>query len=276
MKNLFGHRVNRQANTSAGFTLIELLVVIAIIAILAAILFPVFAKAREKARQTACLSNERQVGMALMQYVQDFDETWPCGRYTTSSTGAMFPNGIGWAQSVYPYVKSEGLFKCPSDDTEVPTGAPNNAVMSYAFNANLAQISDADLTKPAMTVGAVEVSGNDGFVKDFSALDNRAPAASGPVIGTGGSAGGLARGNYRTGAIGVPERDFNDPTGVPRLGKARHNEGSNFLCADGHAKWARGRTVSSGVTAQAKTNPQTNTRAAGTEVPGIVLTFSPL
>ncbi len=259
----------------SAFTLIELLVVIAIIAILAAILFPVFAQAREKARATACLSNEKQIGLSILQYVQDYDEIWPCGRYTTSSTGTTFPNGTGWAQQVYPYVKSEPLFKCPSDDTEVPSGAPNNTVISYAMNANLAEIADANLTKPSMTCSLIEVSGNDGYVRDMTALDNRAPAASGPVVATGGSAGGLVRGSYRTGPVGVPERNFTDQS-APRLGKARHTEGANYLCADGHAKWCRGRTVSTGVTAQAKTNAQTNTRAAGTEAAGIQLTFSPL
>jgi prepilin-type processing-associated H-X9-DG protein len=148
------------------------------------------------------------------------------------------------------------------------------------MNSNLAELADSNLTKPAMTCTLIEVSGNDGYVRDMNDpanLDNRAPAASGPVIATGGSAGGLARGSYRTGSIGVPERIFNSvPPSAPRLGKARHTEGSNFLCADGHATWARGKKVSTGVTAQVKTNGQTNTRAAGTEAPNIQLTFSPL
>src|SRR5579883_2154818 len=84
-----------------GFTLIELLVVIAIIAILAAILFPVFARAREKARQISCLSNEKQLGLAYMMYVQDYDETFVFGD-PSGGKGA----GSGWASSIYPYVKS--------------------------------------------------------------------------------------------------------------------------------------------------------------------------
>src|ERR1035438_8303880 len=99
-----------------GFTLIELLVVIAIIAILAAILFPVFAKVREKARQTSCTSNEKQLGLAFAQYVQDNDETYPVGAKNSNySAGDHF--GVGWAGAIYPYVKSTGLYVCPDDIT---------------------------------------------------------------------------------------------------------------------------------------------------------------
>jgi prepilin-type N-terminal cleavage/methylation domain-containing protein/prepilin-type processing-associated H-X9-DG protein len=87
----------------SGFTLIELLVVIAIIAILAAILFPVFAKVREKARQTMCLSNEKQMGLAVIQYVQDFDETYP-----QSLTAPGAGGNYDWTVAVQPYVKNGG------------------------------------------------------------------------------------------------------------------------------------------------------------------------
>ncbi len=93
-----------------AFTLIELLVVIAIIAILAAILFPVFAKAREKARQTSCLSNLKQIGLAVQQYAQDYDETYPIVREDTG-TGAQ----IDWRQEIYPYTKSVQMLACPSN-----------------------------------------------------------------------------------------------------------------------------------------------------------------
>src|SRR5947209_3916159 len=94
-----------------GFTLIELLVVIAIISILTAILFPAFAKVREKARQTSCLSNERQLGLAFYQYAQDFDERMPNG-VTADLTSQYWP-GMGWAGEVGPYTRSTGIYACP-------------------------------------------------------------------------------------------------------------------------------------------------------------------
>jgi len=98
-----------------GFTLIELLVVIAIIAILAAILFPVFAQAREKARQSGCLSNLKQIGTGLMMYTQDYDEAYPCNWY--GSLWPTTPDGKAykWMDAVFPYVKNEQVFSCPSD-----------------------------------------------------------------------------------------------------------------------------------------------------------------
>src|SRR4051812_7716570 len=98
-----------------GFTLIELLVVIAIIPILAAILFPVFAQAREKARQTGCLSNLKQIGTGLMMYTQDYDEAYPCNWY--GGLWPTMPNGrqYKWMDALYPYVKNEQVFTCPSD-----------------------------------------------------------------------------------------------------------------------------------------------------------------
>lgn len=105
--------------TKNGFTLIELLVVIAIIAILAAILFPVFAKAREKARQASCLSNEKQIGLAFMQYVQDFDERFPAAWDNNRQPAS------NWAIECYPYIKSLQVFKCPSNTLAAEAGLMN-------------------------------------------------------------------------------------------------------------------------------------------------------
>src|ERR1700712_4301073 len=111
-----------------GFTLIELLVVIAIIAILAAILFPVFAKAREKARQTACISNMKQMGLGFMMYVQDNDEAFPSSAYY----------GYGWGGKIYPYVKSKPVYTCPDDlhtvEPAILAVSPQVTPISYAEN----------------------------------------------------------------------------------------------------------------------------------------------
>jgi prepilin-type N-terminal cleavage/methylation domain-containing protein/prepilin-type processing-associated H-X9-DG protein len=111
-------------NFKRGFTLIELLVVIAIIAILAAILFPVFARARENARRASCQSNLKQIGLGVMQYIQDYDERMPY-----ASNGAGY-----WMDTIQPYIKSYQILKCPSDSTAGVPG-PSNQITSYAVNS---------------------------------------------------------------------------------------------------------------------------------------------
>lgn len=133
-----------------AFTLIELLVVIAIIAILAAILFPVFATAREKARQTTCASNLKQLGLAVVQYVQDYDENMPspaAATTTTYSSTGQWSCGMGWAGILYPYVKSRGVYTCPSDPTLMPNS--NYAEISYAINLNTTGSSAGALGIPS-------------------------------------------------------------------------------------------------------------------------------
>ncbi|NUQ00399.1 MAG: DUF1559 domain-containing protein [Armatimonadetes bacterium] len=134
---------SRHPRRSAGFTLIELLVVIAIIAILAAILFPVFAKAREKARQSSCQSNEKQIGLGVLQYTQDYDEILPRywrdepagtglpGTVYITSNGSISGNRVSWMDMVAPYMKSTQLFKCPSYKPR-EADAP-----SYGYNEHL-------------------------------------------------------------------------------------------------------------------------------------------
>jgi prepilin-type N-terminal cleavage/methylation domain-containing protein len=116
-----------KSKSNAGFTLIELLVVIAIIAILAAILFPVFAQAREKARGASCLSNIKQLTLGMMMYSQDYDETFPEWRwdqnYSTNwgDKGWYSPNNATtiWYYAIYPYVKNGKVYSCPSATTKV-------------------------------------------------------------------------------------------------------------------------------------------------------------
>src|SRR3954466_9206674 len=110
----------RAVSFKRGFTLIELLVVIAIIAILAAILFPVFAKAREAARATSCRSNLKQIATAYQMYTQDFDEMLPNGTYPGNApTCDNAFNSVGWrgwaGNVLVPYVKNGGIWSCPSD-----------------------------------------------------------------------------------------------------------------------------------------------------------------
>src|SRR6476660_8145010 len=98
-----------------GFTLIELLVVIAIIALLAAILFPVFARARENARKSACQNNLKQIGVGILQYTQDYDENYPPSRVSNVFALGQGPNPqCPWQLTIHPYVKSVQIFRCPS------------------------------------------------------------------------------------------------------------------------------------------------------------------
>jgi len=139
-----------------GFTLIELLVVIAIIAILAAILFPVFAKAREKARQSSCLSNVKQIGLAFLQYVQDYDERWPI-MYWSGTTNRWEPYGIYWGGEIAPYVKNTQIFLCPSK---------SDTVCSYIYNQGLDRRKDSDIQYPALTVTICDSTGNGWWALD--------------------------------------------------------------------------------------------------------------
>lgn len=139
---------NRTAGTGAlkkGFTLIELLVVIAIISILAAILFPVFAQARESARRTSCVSNLKQMGLATMQHIQDYDEYYPSfnsfwGGPVGGQPGGQWGNAttIFWPQTLFPYHKSLQVFKCPSSSTLQVNSNPTNMVRgNYGANTEV-------------------------------------------------------------------------------------------------------------------------------------------
>ncbi|MBC7287500.1 MAG: DUF1559 domain-containing protein [Armatimonadetes bacterium] len=131
-----------------GFTLIELLVVIAIIAILAAILFPVFARAREKARQASCQSNIKQIALGILMYAQDYDEILP--------SNAVFPpsGAIRWPALVMPYVKNADLFTCPSEKTVAIGGTPlgNSESSGYGLGCHIYGYEIAKIFKPAETI----------------------------------------------------------------------------------------------------------------------------
>lgn len=133
-----------------GFTLIELLVVIAIIAILAAILFPVFARARENARRSSCLSNMKQIGLGIMQYTQDYDEKYPQAYWYKNDSGDA-QGYMQWSGSIRPYVKSSQLFVCPSDTNG---GLPPTNPPDPNFSSDLNGL-DAQVPRISYTVNAV-------------------------------------------------------------------------------------------------------------------------
>jgi prepilin-type N-terminal cleavage/methylation domain-containing protein/prepilin-type processing-associated H-X9-DG protein len=185
-----------------GFTLIELLVVIAIIAILAAILFPVFAKAREKARQSSCLSNVKQLALANMQYAQDYDErTLP---YSTLTSG----NGLTWYVIVQPYLKNTQILTCPSQSIVTQWGGYN---ISYGINRATGSFGDSALA--GIPLGAIAYPSETYMFADTRAHDIESEAF--PTF--------YAPPNVGWGSYGSISN--------------RHNEGSNFGFYDGHAKW---------------------------------------
>ena len=253
-------------NRRIGFTLIEILVVIAVIAIIEAILWPVFAKAREKARQITCVSNERQLGLAFTQYIEDNNERYPSGVYSPSFSANA---GAGWAGEVHGYAGSKALFQCPDD----PTAASGRATpISYAFNSNLAKIPQASANAPARTVLIYEMRG---IVADLTGTNTDVVSAAGNIrnnpVGT--NSYGFDLDKLATGPMNVSIIDEPLPPG-------RHTDGSNYLAADGHVKYLRGVQISAGATAESPADFQDAwvATAAGTACtgdPGIVLTFSP-
>jgi prepilin-type N-terminal cleavage/methylation domain-containing protein/prepilin-type processing-associated H-X9-DG protein len=229
---------------SKGFTLIELLVVIAIIAILAAILFPVFAQAREKARQTTCLSNEKQIALAFVQYVQDYDETMPAYEYGSNAIGTNY----AWEYMVYPYLKSVAVYKCPSiKSTE---GGVNDNLSPQPW-------PDIDSDYNCNTNGFNE-GGAGGSGPDFPADTNTQsfPSQANPWDPDSGNGNGACGGE---GGPGVNLSSFLSPSttieiyeftnsypnpldggsewwGTGNETNAPHTDRANYAFVDGHAK----------------------------------------
>jgi len=192
----------------SAFTLIELLVVIAIIAILAAILFPVFAKAREKARQSSCSSNVKQISLGILQYAQDYDELAP----TLGVCGLGF--GYRWTDMTFPYIKNEQVFQCPSTRSYYRAGIYITKGSTYGLNIwsyrkngwrNVVQ-----LQKPSTT---------------FLIADN-----AGDCVRI------LAPQCVNTGCTCYSGQS---PVQNNHFLTDRHNEGANFSYCDGHVKWQK-------------------------------------
>ncbi len=204
-----------------GFTLIELLVVIAIIAILAAILFPVFAKAREKARTSSCLSNVKQITLATMQYAQDYDENLPMsGKWNPPPSG---PGFIYWFDAIGPYVKNTQVFICPSSTSQGSIYTWNYGFVNQVVGYELAR---GGFNWPA---GGTVASGT--APRSLATVDK----PSERVFVTDAS-------NYNTEVSYWYRTDssYTQVGGAYYWVDCRHNGGANCGFVDGHAKWLAG------------------------------------
>lgn len=232
-----------KTNKGPGFTLIELLVVIAIISILAAILFPVFARARENARRTSCLNNLRQIGLGMMQYMQDYDDYYPMHFYPVGSTanaqnqtdssmpGAYFYAAYGglsgyklsWMDLIFPYVKSIKTYECPSAIR--PPYTAGHPYPSYGYNSafnsvNTTYTGGPNWLKPAK-MSAVRRPSEVYMVMDYNFTWNNASPNS------------------------VYPRSI--PTSVDYRYMFNHFDGVNIAFADGHVKWRSAASVRSAI-----------------------------
>jgi prepilin-type N-terminal cleavage/methylation domain-containing protein/prepilin-type processing-associated H-X9-DG protein len=208
-----------------GFTLIELLVVIAIIAILAAILFPVFAQAREKARQTTCASNLRQLGLAAMMYAQDYDQ-----RYVPW-WGDGVQKGQGWSSILLPYVKNVQLFACPSDG--VSRGTTANPRRSYTMNGDWYSPDNRGLSRSYTTD-----KGTGPPLGGYSEAEVEQPAAT-IMFCDRWEAGNLFYGQ----GWSVSASECHLHPGPGHMGLNNHMDGTNFTMADGHTRWLKRTTA---------------------------------
>jgi prepilin-type N-terminal cleavage/methylation domain-containing protein/prepilin-type processing-associated H-X9-DG protein len=268
--------VRQKSFRNAGFTLIELLVVIAIIAILAAILFPVFAQAREKARQTACLSNMKQIGLALSMYNQDYDETMPYAFAQMPPINGGTTWNIPFDMQLLPYIKNEQIFRCNSDSVGRNTPsfwdgsyAAKRIVRSYGYvgylhtaegeargerpdkNTGMSPWGSHPPTDPPATLASI-----DRVAETLAIVESWAPAN----VGLSDSLMGGFDGSFFTNCdhAKLAGRKFGSraPIDLPPVracGGAYtswrpmrgHTDQGNYVFADGHAKvlrWAQVRT----------------------------------
>jgi prepilin-type N-terminal cleavage/methylation domain-containing protein/prepilin-type processing-associated H-X9-DG protein len=255
-----GSQTNR---TSMGkrpaFTLIELLVVIAIIAILAAILFPVFAQARSKARSAACLSNLKQLTLGFVMYSQDYDESFPQWKWDQSySGGNVNPNDATslWCNAIFPYVKNNGVYKCPEDARNLSA----NDFFGGWFNMATVKGFPESVARSPISYGA-----NEPVTYNFPAIASMAQPAStmiiadmiNPLSGWEGwdaynpdnqndpkNKWRIQRIAYSKSFPGWGDQYWQGPFNPAWDSGARHGGGNNIGFADGHVKYLQvGRTT---------------------------------
>ncbi|HJN18202.1 MAG TPA: DUF1559 domain-containing protein [Armatimonadota bacterium] len=214
-----------------GFTLIELLVVIAIIAILAAILFPVFARAREKARQTSCLSNMKQLSLATDMYLIDYEA------YPLHSHKELGNPGWRWMKMLMPYVRSEPIYACPTVGGRTVDLDSSSQMYGYNYQylgngRNLSGFgpalvtAESDVDRPSETIAIADAAG---LAKHIgTAKDGKSGYSIDPPLP-----------NPRFGVYYGKSTFLDDRAGVA----ARHNGGANFAFCDGHAKWLKVETA---------------------------------
>jgi len=216
---------------NTAFTLIELLVVIAIISILAAILFPVFATAREKARQSTCASNLKQLSLAVVQYTQDYDESLMPYRYVNGASQTWYWN---WCYSIYPYVKSLQVFRCPSQSI---TGS----TLDYTYNVAVGLVGTGLAPR---TLAQVPMAASTPMLAD---------AYGGTTVATYDSTNGIANislpssaflgfvmvipGNKEDARVVDGQNTNWVQVGDGAVAAIRHSGGANYAFVDGHVKW---------------------------------------
>ncbi|BDI28920.1 hypothetical protein CCAX7_009710 [Capsulimonas corticalis] len=248
----------------SAFTLIELLVVVAIIGIIAAILFPVFAQAREKARQTSCSSNLRQLSMSILQYIQDNDETVPMVEYTVD--GAVKPNDyFTWARVVQPYAKNWSILRCPDAEHDprnawqTPTDANFYHLQSspsYGYNYNYLNpwqpcettpiLTDnyglAIIAGPPVNLSQIQEPSRTVMLTDVKLFGDAtsAPLASdfvdSPAVALPPTDCGIYTQGWGVGSTGDDPTLGADPTSTGSF-DARHHGGGNVAFCDGHVHW---------------------------------------